>query len=309
MDAPIESYFHVGIVHAMAYPECLDGEGPILETLSRIVEDEFFGAVEVTWIKDDKVRRQAAQLLESSHLDIIFAGQPPLLMQKLDLNSQEEKERQEAIDQCKNSVDQSYQLGARIMPVLSGPDPGEDKRESATALLVDSLNQICQYAQEKGEEYLLAISLETFDRTIDKKCLIGPVQEAAAMAKAVKESFSNFGLTVDLSHLPMLGESAHEMLIDATDDLIHVHLGNCVLDKEHPLYGDTHPRFGIPGGCNDVEEVRQFLEVLVYTGFFRKSVPTSLPVVSVEVKPQEGESSGAVIANAKRTLKDAWARL
>jgi hypothetical protein len=33
------------------------------------------------------------------------------------------------------------------------------------------------------------------------------------------------------------------------------------------------------------------------------------PVVAFEVKPLPGETSGAVIANAKCTLLEAWARL
>ena len=33
------------------------------------------------------------------------------------------------------------------------------------------------------------------------------------------------------------------------------------------------------------------------------------PVVAFQVKPMPRESSGAVIANAKRTLLEAWARL
>ena len=54
----LQSYMQVGIVHFMAFPECMKGEGPIYDTLTKIVEDEFFSAVEITWIKDpDKARK------------------------------------------------------------------------------------------------------------------------------------------------------------------------------------------------------------------------------------------------------------
>jgi sugar phosphate isomerase/epimerase len=304
MDSPIESFCHLGIVHPMAFPECAGGEGPILETLSRIAEDDFFGAVEITRIKDAAVRREAARLLETSRMDVVFVAQPLLVFAKLDLQAADQAARTKAIDECKRCVDEAYEVGARIMGVASGPDPGESEREAASGRLAKSLQEVCAYAAEQGREYQLAVSLETFDRTADKKRLIGPTREAAAVAREVKTEASNFGLTVDLSHMPLIGETPHEMLIEATDALIHVHLGNCILAQ-----GDSHPRFGVPGGVNDVEEVRQFLEVLVYTGFFRKSVPTSMPVVSFEVKPAEGETSAAIIANAKRTFKDAWAKL
>ena len=308
---PIESLCHIGIIHPMAYPEAATGEGVVaLETLEAILRDDFFTAVEIMRIKDPEARKQARQMLETAHVDVIFAGQGPLLGQKLSLNDLDDTGRSKAIAECKASVDQAYEMGARIMAVLSGPDPGEGARERETELLVDSLKRICAYAQEKGEDYQLAISLENFDRTIDKRCLVGPTAEAAQVAAAVKQEYSNFGLTVDLSHMPLLEETPHDMVIAAIDHLIHVHIGNCLTaEREHPAYGDMHPRFGIPGGENDIPEVAKFLEALIYGGYFKKNVPTSRPVVSFEVKPLAGEKSELVIANAKRVLREAWARL
>ena len=308
---PIESLCHVGIIHPMAYPEAGKGEGPVvLETLEAILRDDYFTAVEVTRIKDPAARKQARQMLDTAHVDVIFAGQPPLLGHKLSLNDLDEAARKKAIDECKASVDMSYELGARIMAVLSGPDPGKSDRARGMKLLVDSLKQICAYAQERGEDYILAISLENFDRTIDKRCLIGPTAEAAKVADAVKKEYSNFGLTIDLSHMPLLEETPHDMVIASIDHLIHVHIGNCLTtEKEHPAYGDMHPRFGIPGGENDIPEVARFIEALIYGGYFKKNVPTDRPVVSFEVKPVPGEKPELVIANAKRVLTEAWARL
>jgi hypothetical protein len=98
--------------------------------------------------------------------------------------------------------------------------------------------------------------------------------------------------------------------VEGADSLIHVHFGNCVLrDPSHPLYGDQHPPFGIPGGENDVEEMRLFLEALIYSGFFAKSVPTAMPVLSMEIRPSGSQRPEVIIANGKRTLREAWARL
>src|ERR1051326_7743079 len=44
------NHLKLGIVHFMAYPQCLKGEGPIQETLEKIVHDDFFEAVELGWI-------------------------------------------------------------------------------------------------------------------------------------------------------------------------------------------------------------------------------------------------------------------
>lgn len=310
MQDPLEAYCHIGIVHPMAFPECMGGEGPILETLSQIAEDTFFSAIEVSWIKDAKVRAQAASLLAASGLEVIFAAQPALLQQQLSLCDLDAGKRAQAVEGAKELIDQAYDLGAALMAVLSGPDPGEKDRPQATEALIDSLKQLCNYAQEKAEDRMLSISLENFDRNVDKKQLIGPTTEAAQVAETVWSECSNFGLTVDLSHLPLLQERIDEAALSAVDHLIHVHIGNCVIgDSSDPAYGDSHPRFGLPSGSVGVEQVRRFLEALVYAGYFKRSAPTTMPVVSFEIRPGTDDNSSLVIANAKRTLTQAWARL
>lgn len=311
MQEPIAKYFHVGLIHPMAYPSVIKGEGPILETLKKILDDEYFGAVEVTWIQDPEIRAEAAKMLKCAHVDVIFAGQPPLLTQKLDINAADEADRQKAIEQCKNSVDQAYELGASILVLLSGPDPADGDRKAATDRLVDSLIQVCKYAQSKANGKALTVSLETFDRTTDKKCLIGPTTEAAEVAKRVRAECPNFGLTVDLSHQPMLeGESIAQMVETAAPYLVHTHIGNAMLgDTSSPAYGDQHPAFGCDCGENDVDEVVEFLKSIQKIGFFKKELPTKMPVVSFEVKPLPGEDGDIVVAGAKRVLNEAWARL
>ncbi len=310
MQEPLEAYCHVGLVHPMAFPDCLGGEGPILETLSQIATDTFFSAVEVSWIKDPKVRSQAADVLATSGLEVIFAAQPAFLQQNLSLCDLDADKRKAAVAEGKQLIDQAYELGAALMAVPSGADPGEADRPKAAELLVESLKELCGYAQEQAEERMLSISLENFDRDIDKRQLVGPTKEAAEIAEKVWGECSNFGLTIDLSHLPQLNERIDETALAAVDHLIHVHIGNCVIaDTDHAAYGDKHPRFDVSGGAVGTEEVRRFLEALIYAGYFKRNTPTTMPVVSFEVRPAEGESPELVIANAKRTLAHAWARL
>ena len=170
--------------------------------------------------------------------------------------------------------------------------------------LINSTVELCNYAKSKGN---MIVELEVFDRDVDKKALIGPAADARDFAKVVCKECDNFGLIVDLSHIPQLNESPLQAILPVKDYLTHVHLGNCVIsDKFHPAYGDKHPRFGIPGGINDVNEMIEFLRVLLDIGFFN---PNNPPIVSFEVKPVGDESPRLVIANAKRVLSEAWARL
>jgi sugar phosphate isomerase/epimerase len=304
MQESMYKFMKVGLIHFMAYPETMKGDGPILETLQKIAEDDFFTAVEVSWIKDAKVRDKAKKLLEMSHLTVAYGAQPRLLINNLNLNSFNEEERKMAVREIKAGVDEAYEIGAKSLAFLSGEDPGEEKREQALKLLVSSIKEICDYAKSKGN---LKITLEIFDRDIDKKCLIGPANKARKLAAEVRKEYDNFGLMVDLSHLPLLNETPTQAIMPIKDYLVHAHMGNCIMrDKEHPGYGDQHPRFGIIGGENDVKELTEFLKVLLDIGFLNYQNPS---IVSFEVKPLAGETSEVVITNAKRVLKEAWARV
>jgi sugar phosphate isomerase/epimerase len=304
MKESLQSYMKVGIVHFMAFPETMKGEGPILETVKKIAEDDFFSAIEVTSIKDAAQREAVAKVLKDSRMAVGFGGQPALLSAKLDLNSLEEEKRKAAVDRIKACVDEAATLGAQAVAMLSGPDPGAAHREQGISQLIKSLKEICEYAKSHNDP---AVILETFDAEIDKCCLIGPSTDALRVAKEVKAGFPKFGLMVDLSHLPLQKETPHQALGMLKDHLLHIHIGNCVMkDKSHPAYGDVHPGFGCPGSEVDVPEVTSFLRALFEVGYLKEG---KRPVVAFEVKPMAGESSEAIIAGAKRTLLEAWARV
>jgi sugar phosphate isomerase/epimerase len=291
----------VGIVHFMAYPECLRGEGPVVETVRRILEDDFFGAIEVTQVKDPAARETVAKLCAQSHVQVGYGAQPVLLTEKLDLNSPDPAERKRAVERMKACVDEAASLGATAFAVLSGPSVSA-RREEAMRRLTDSLTEIGDACAARG----LRLLLETFDFDMDKKCLIGPNRDGAAVARAVRKRHKDFGLMLDLSHLPLQRETPKQAFAAAKGVIGHIHIGNCVLKAGHPAYGDQHPRFGLPGGANDVPEVVAFLKELFTIGYLGKG---RRPIVAFEVRPQPGESSDAVIAGAKRTLVEAWARL
>jgi len=306
MDKPWEGMLKLGIVHFMAFPETIKGEGPILETVTNIAEDDFFVEVEVTWMKDPEVRKRVREVLEAGHLVVGYGAQPPLLIQKLNPNSLDKGERGRAVAQVRACIDEALELGAGRVAILSGPDPGEADRTRATESLIRSLQELCAYGREKG----ISITLEIFDRAVDKRCLVGPAVEAAAIAEEVRRDFDDFGLMYDLSHLPLLSESPLEALRAIKEHLVHIHIGNCVMrDPTHPAYGDQHPRFGIAGGENDVPQVVAFLRALFEVGYLREEPRGELPIVAFEVKPLPGEPSEVVIANAQRVWREAWARV
>jgi sugar phosphate isomerase/epimerase len=289
----------------MAFPEIIGGEGPMVETVSKIAEDTFFDGIEIGWIKDPKVRTEVKAVIEQTHIKVAHGAQSALLIQGLNLNSLDDAERMKAVDQLKTSVDEAAEMGAKRVGFLSGEDPGDEDRPAALDALVASVKEVCGYAEDKG----LGMTLETFDRSIDKKCLIGPSDYAAEFAKMVRADYPDFGLMYDLSHQPLLFEESEPALTLLKDHLMHAHVGNAVVDPDTPGYGDLHPRFGWPGGCNDVEELTVFLQALFKIGYLAEG-KESLPWVGFEVKPQHaGETSEQIIASTKRVWEEAWARV
>jgi sugar phosphate isomerase/epimerase len=301
---------HMGIVHCMAYPQAQDRE-EIKRTVKAILTDTFFQAVEVSALLERDVLKEIGRMCEVARVECLIAAQPLVLSGGLNLNALQGEERQKALSALKEAIDKAYIARAKILGLLSGKRPEKDEEEKARNILVDSLLELCQYAKERAKDYgyTLHLNLEVFDYAIDKKALIGPATFAFDVASRVKAMCRNFGLTIDLSHEPLLFEEPSYALSLLAPFVTHVHIGNAVLEAGHPAYGDLHPRFGIPGGLNDVGEVVAFLKALVRSGFFEKETATEKPVISFEVKPLPGEDPDLVVANAKRTFLVAWNRL
>jgi len=307
LKSPWENLLRLSIVHTLAYPTALPGEPNYLNSIKKLASDDFFSVLEIVWLKDPALRKTVREIVESAHATMTYGAQPALLSQKLDLSSADSSSRQRAVDQMKSCVDEAAELGAERMSLLSGFDPGEGQRAESMQMLIDSLNQICAY----GDQKRVPITLEAFDREVEKKCLIGPAEDAVYLAKAVRRDHPDFGIMYDMAHGPLLNETAKHGLTLLKGYLVHIHLGNCVKkDPTHPAFGDRHPRFGVKGGEHDVDELIRFIKILFDIGYIRRKPRAGrLPIVGFEVKPLPGEDPDTVIAGSKRVWREAWARL
>ncbi|HEX8278162.1 MAG TPA: TIM barrel protein [Segetibacter sp.] len=296
-------YMKVGLVHFMAYPTTMKGEGPILETIKKLALDDYFNAIEITTIRNSEERQAVKKMLETSHMTVTYGAQPRLLTTGLNINDLDEEGRLKALTNLKEGIDEAYEIGASGFAFLSGKFEEATKEESYQAL-VKSTKEICSYVKSKGN---MKVALEVFDYDVDKQNLVGPADIALRYAKEIREEHDHFGLMVDLSHIPLIHETIEESLLPVKDYIIHAHIGNCVVKSpDLPGYGDLHPRFGFPNGENDVDEVVDYLRVLLQIGFLNDKKP---PIVSFEIRPFGDEDPDIVIANAKRTLNEAWARV
>jgi sugar phosphate isomerase/epimerase len=287
----------------MAYPSTLRGEDPNgAEYIKKISQDDYFDVIEVTCTKDYAQRQAIKKLLDTSHLTVCYGAQPRLLTAGLNANHLDEAERQKAEAVLRDSIDEAEFLGSGGIAFLSGKWAAETKEQSYNQLLKTTRN-LCDYAKPKG----MQVELEVFDYDIAKASLIGPAPLAARFAADMRQSHQNFGLLIDLSHIPMTYETPEFVVRTLKPYLTHFHLGNTVCaDPKMNGYGDEHQRFGFPGGSNDTKQALDYLRVLKNEGFFNVEDPY---VFSFEVKPWEDEDPDIVVANAKRVLNRAWALL
>jgi sugar phosphate isomerase/epimerase len=305
MESKPQDYAKIGIIHFMLYKEALKGQADVITSLATLANDPYFDAIEVTWIRDKAMRSDAATLLRESGKTVAFGAQPVLLTQGLDLNHEDAWKRRDAVDAVKRVVEQAYELGAAGLAVLSGKDPGEEKRSAARDALVASLSEIAAELRAQGT---MPLVLETFDRKpFGKNCLIGPSDEAVEIAKRMRERFPDFGLMIDLSHLPLLGEAPKEAVETVREYLVHAHMGNCVMsDPRHPMYGDAHPPFGDPAGENGVEQLADYLRALLDNGYLDRK---KRRILSFEVCPYGDWTPESLLDQSKETLEEAWERI
>jgi len=300
MTDPWQKHMRLGIVHFMLYPECLGGEGPLVETLREVCHDPFFEAVDVGPMNNLWERRECAFLLRDTRMTVTFACQPLQLAQGLDLNAADGSERRRAVDAILALLEQARELGATRLALMSGKNVSAEQRRSAMDRLCDALRAICGAARGRAG---LPVVLEIFDHDVDKRALVGTCAMAATVAREIRRDFPDFGLLHDLSHIYLCHEDPALQLPMIREYLVAMHLGNSVSRPGHPQFGDTHPLFGIEGGDSDVAELRNFLKVLFDIGFLR---PGRRPVVSFEVRTPQGVDPRMALANMKRTFQQTW---
>jgi sugar phosphate isomerase/epimerase len=303
MHTDIHAFCRLGIVVSMAYPSCSNSEQDYHDSLKKLLADPTFQVMEIGSLPFSSLYESVPTMIKSAHCDCTYSGHSLLFARKLNINSLDEVERWQAVQTLKKGIDEAYAMGAEEFQFLSrGYEKG--KENSYLDALIASTNELCAYAKSKGS---MPVVLEVFDHTIDKKSLLGPSSLVRQYAEAVCPVYENFGIMIDCSHIPMNGESIDEAVEPIKQYIKHVHVGNTLIsDPNHPSYGDCHPRFGYPGSENDTEYLAAFLQKMKDIGYLAEGGKN---ILSFEVKPQGGEDADLVVANAKRTLQDAWRRV
>ncbi|MDO4343275.1 MAG: TIM barrel protein [Eubacteriales bacterium] len=298
MDQEWSRYMKLGVVFAVAYPESGNTEEEYLKCLKKVLCDTELESVEITHIENPDMRKKVYGMLKQANVMVAYCAQPVILGKKLNLNALDELERKNAVEAVKTCVDEAYELGAESLSLASGRNEA-GVSEKAMDALVDSMIQICDYAREKGE---LFIEMEMFDYNLDVCRFIGPSLRAAKLAERVREKCTNFWILPDLSHIPQQWETVSECLKNVHCYVRRAHIGNCVVKKDAPARGDKHPRFGFPNSAVGINEIKEYIELLMQYGIFNER---NRPALSIEIRPMPGEDPDCILAGSKRMIKQA----
>lgn len=302
MNESMKRYMRVGLVHFMAYPFAMTGEGDVEGTARRVMEDDYFDFLELTKINDAAVRRRVAKLAKEGGVGLAYGAQPQLMRNNENLNALDDQLRLRTVARMKDCIDEAYEIGAEGFAFLAGKYDAE-KVEAHYQALCKSTRELCAYAAARGK---MAVNLEVFDYDVEKCSLIGPAPLAERFAREISKEYDNFGLMLDLSHITQLHSSIDENVDPVIPYIRHIHIANAVLLKGAPAYGDQHPRFGMEHSEVDVAMLTRFLKKLFDIGYLSDN---QRRVVSFEVKPWGDEDPEMVLAGAKRALNEAWAKL
>ena len=176
----IEQYLRLGLVHFMAFPETMADESLLLPSIEKVAHDPAFRCIELKLIEDETLLEPVRQLATSAMLGLGLAAQPAILAGHLNPGSGQAKERKAVLDLLKRHVDQALALGAETVALLSGPDPGAEKRHEALLRTAELIAELCRYSRGHSGP---AIVLEVFDREGDKKALVGPAESGGQLCE------------------------------------------------------------------------------------------------------------------------------
>lgn len=300
-----EQIYGAGVVHVAAYSTTPHDP---LETTERLLRDSSLQAVEGAWALDADGMAALRDGFAWSGTDAVFVVGGIMRRKGIDPSAADPEARAEAMAEMKKLIETAAGLGCRMILLCSGPDTVPEQRVAAIDRLAVVLEELCAHAKAVRPHDPLWLTLEHFDRELDQKRLLGPTVEAAALIERVRRTHSNIGLTLDLSHIVQLGEDIAGAVAAAREVTIHAHIANCGLDRAAlATFGDSHCRFGAPGGAVGVDDAVTFLDALVRNGYGTRPLPTRVPLISVEMKTPEGETPELAIAGGLRMLHRAAA--
>lgn len=290
-----QDFLRLGVNHHLLYADVIKDSREHLRTLEIVLADPRLEVVDM-WYPWD-IREACVRSILDSGKTIYYnmgnrAGQCPLAPASMD-----KEYRDYTLAVYKDELERAKLVKAQKIITNSGPNDVEN-RDRCKDYLVNFYIELCKCAES------MIVMIEPTDWDTSKCKLIGSSKEAVEICRRVREAgFDNMASMVDMCHVPLMHETIAQAVSDTGDYLEHIHIGNCVLDKQSPVYGDKHPGFGIEGGIYGIYDIAELFRQCIACGYFSTASRGS---ASIEMRCLPGQSSEACFNKYYEIICQAW---
>lgn len=285
----------LGVNHHLLYADVINDSAEHLRTLEIVLADERLDIVDMWYpwdIKDETIKAIAESGKTMYYNMGNRAGQRSLAPAAMD-----SEHRDYSLKVYKDELERAKLCNAQKIITNSGPNDIEN-REKCKAHLVDFYVELCKCAES------MIVMIEPTDWDTSKCKLIGSSNDAVEICERVRDAgCENMASMIDMCHVPLMHETLEQSFHDTGKYLEHIHLGNCVLDKESGLYGDKHPGYGIEGGCYGVDDLAEMFKLGINSGYFNDENDGS---ASIEMRRLPGRSSEECFDIYYNAVQQAW---
>ena len=299
----IRNYARIGLVHHMLYPRCMEDPDDHVRTLEAFVEREDIETFDCCIpYGEERRKRLFPAIRECGKEEVAFAIHL-FPLRELSLSPLPPHQQAQVRMIIEDMIEQAVAIGATGFIFGAGAPSPQEATDAHFVTFADFCRWLCGELKPHG----ITAMLEPFDTRIDKKFLYGSTEACIELIESLRPEVDNMGIELDMAHVPLMGETFEHAIRTTAPYLKRVHLGNCVLqDPAHPLYGDTHPPIGYPGGEIDVQEVEEILRLLLEVGFLSQKQRRGL---ILEMTPWPGRTVEETVSDAMSRLQAAWDRV
>ncbi len=245
-------YIHKSFVLLSAFPSSKNGFNEMKNAVE-LVKPYDFSVIEYYCEKCDT--NQISNLLDG--YQSVFLAAALQKAQGYNLCTSIADDRRKSVDAMAECFRFARQAGAKSVLINSGPRP--EKEEDDEVCLKYLEDSICELHQRVSD---IQILLEPGDRDIEYRHLIGHTNMAVSFIRNIYKEVPCIRLVFDISHIAQLNEDLYTSWEIAKKYCTHVHLANCVLDRNSSLFGDKHPLFSVKNGIYSHETAHAFYKHL-----------------------------------------------
>ena len=288
-------YMRLGVNHHLLYADVIKDSAEHLRTLETVLSDPRLDIIDM-WYPWD-IKETCLKAIHDSGKTIYYnmgnrAGQRSLAPASMD-----DEHRRYTLDVYKDELERAKLCNAEKIITNSGPNDIEN-RDQCKDYLVEFYIELCKCAES------MIVMIEPTDWDTSKRKLIGSSKEAVEICQQVRDAgCTNMASMIDMCHIPLMHETLSQAVNDTGEYLEHIHLGNCVLDKESPVYGDKHPGLGIDGGVYGVSDIAELFSLGLASGYFSKARKGS---ASIEMRRLPNQASEDCFNRYYNAVCQAW---